>query len=539
MTAAGVSLADLRLFLPELILGATVIALCLADTMMQGSSPRRKPLGALAMLGTLIALVAACSGSGELASAFYGKVAIDPLGSFFKCLFLIITALTIVTSGLSKELPERNYGEYYTLLIAVAFGMFLMVGSNDLLITYLGIEMVSIVSFAMVGFRLRDKRSSEAALKYVIYGGAASGIMLYGISLLYGLFGHTDFTQIHHALNAWGLTYFEQGLAAGDSPFPITLLLAMTFIFAGIGYKIAVVPFHMWSPDVYEGAPTPFTAFLSVGPKAAGFAMLIRMFIGIFIPEGEGTGFASVNGMMEFPFDLPIPALLGCIAAATMTFGNFAAIPQTNVKRLLAYSSIAHAGYLLMGFVVLSESALQAVIIYVVFYYLMNMGAFTVCQAVRDETGSEEIADYTGLGERAPWMAILMTVFLVSLTGLPPLAGFIGKFYIFYAVIEHGGFWFWALALVAAINSAVSLFYYFKIVKAMWLRPAEDETPLNINPVYSAICTALAIPTLIFGLYWTPVSQPAKEAISIYRTPKSAPVATAPVDTTIKVADRK
>lgn len=537
----GVSLADLRHFLPELILGATVVSLCLADTLMKAETPRRKPLGVLAIAGTLLSFLALCSASGEITSIFYGKVAIDPLGTFFKIVFLAITATTVITSALSKELPKRNYGEYYTLLIAVTFGMFLMAGSNDLLITYLGIEMVSIVSFAMVGFRLKDKKSSEAALKYVVYGGAASGIMLYGISLLYGLFGYTDFTEIHHALNAWGMTYFEQGLESGGSPFPVTLLLAITFIFAGIGYKIAVVPFHMWSPDVYEGAPTPFTAFLSVGPKAAGFAMLIRVFIGIFIPEGGTAGFAAENGIMEFPFDLPIPALLGCIAAATMTFGNLAAIPQTNVKRLLAYSSIAHAGYLLMGFVVLSESALQAVMIYVIFYYLMNVGAFTVCQAVRDETGSEEIADYAGLGSRAPWLAALMTIFLVSLTGLPPVAGFIGKFYLFYAVIEHGGYWFWALAVVAAINSAISLFYYFNIVKAMWLRQAEDETPLKINPIYTALCTVMAVPTLIFGLYWTPVSEPAKDAISIYRSAKPAQLTTVSTDTEqpVQVADSK
>ncbi len=539
---AGVSLADLGHFLPELILGATVVSLCLADTLMDAQSPRKKPLGLLAIGGVFVAFLACLDSSGEMASAFYGKIAIDPLGSFFKLVFLAITAITILTSALSKELPERNFGEYYTLLLAVTFGMFLMAGSNDLLIAYLGIEMVSIVSFAMVGFRLRNKRSSEAALKYVVYGGAASGIMLFGISLLYGLFGYTDFTEIHHALNAWGVQYFEQGLATGGSPFPITLLLAVTFIFAGIGYKIAVVPFHMWSPDVYEGAPTPFTAFLSVGPKAAGFAMLIRIFIGVFIPEGEGTGFSAENGIMDFPFDLPIPALLGCIAAATMTFGNLAAIPQTNVKRLLAYSSIAHAGYLLMGFVVLSESALQAVIIYVVFYYFMNVGAFTVCQAVRDLTGSEEIADYAGLGTRAPLLAVFMTVFLVSLTGLPPVAGFIAKFYLFYAVIEHGGYWFWALAVLAAINSAISLFYYFNIVKAMWLRSAEDETPLQVSPIYSLICAAMAIPTLIFGLYWTPVSEPAKEAISIYRSPKPAGIAEAPLkpqEPTVQIAESK
>lgn len=515
----GISAADLRLFLPELILGATVVALCLADTIMPPTKSRREPLGVLALLGIALSFWAVQSSGAELASAFYGKVAIDPLGNFFKVVFLAIAALTVFTSAFSTELPRRNFGEYYTLLLAITFGMFLMAGANDLLIAYLGIEMVSIVSFAMVGFRLRNKRSSEAALKYVIFGGAASGVMLFGLSLLYGLFGHTDLTAIHHSLVQWGATSFESSISGAGEVFPLTLLVAITFIFAGIGYKIAVVPFHMWSPDVYEGAPTPFTAFLSVGPKAAGFALLIRMIVGVFVPAGGESGFLAEGGFLEFPLNLPIPAMLGFVAAITMTFGNLAAIPQNNVKRLLAYSSIAHAGYLLMGFVVLSQTALQAVMIYIVFYYLMNVGAFTICQAVRDKTGGEMLSDFSGLGGREPWMAILMTIFLVSLTGLPPVAGFIGKFYIFYAVIEHGGMGFWALAIIAALNSAISLFYYFKIVKAMWLVEPAETGPMGLHKGYVAIASILAVPTLIYGLYWTPVSSAAKDSIAIYRTP--------------------
>jgi NADH-quinone oxidoreductase subunit N len=243
------------------------------------------------------------------------------------------------------------------------------------------------------------------------------------------------------------------------------------------------------------------------------------MVIGVFVPPGGEGGFLAEGGFLEFPLNLPIPALLGIVAAVTMTFGNLAAIPQNNIKRLLAYSSIAHAGYLLMGFVVLSQAALQAVMIYLVFYYLMNVGAFTVCQAVRDKTGGEMLSDFSGLGGREPWMAILMTVFLVSLTGLPPVAGFIGKFYIFYAVIEHGGNGFWVLALIAAVNSAISLFYYFKIVKAMWFVEPAESGPMGLHRGYVAIASLLAVPTLVCGLYWTPVSSAAKESIAIYRTP--------------------
>ena len=287
----------------------------------------------------------------------------------------------------------------------------------------------------------------------------------------------------------------------------------------------------MWSPDVYEGAPTPFTAFLSVGPKAAGFALLIRFIFQGLIGSGPASnnGFLTdAHGMAHMSFDTPFLVTLGIIAALSMTVGNLAAIPQNNVKRMLAYSSIAHAGYLMMGVVVLSTSALHAVLLYLVFYYLMNFGAFTVCQAVRDSTGGEMLHHFRGLGTRSPLLAMAMTVFLLSLTGLPPLAGFIGKFYLFASVIERGGFWYLILALIGVINSAISLYYYLKVVKAMYFTEATEKTTMHIHRGYVFLTSGLAVLTVIGGLYWAPLSHDLKQSlVMVHRQPANEKVATA------------
>lgn len=507
---------DLWMFVPELTLVGGIVAIFLGEILVRDLARKRWYVTLLALL-TL-----GLSGAAAIAlwqhppvEAFSGQLAIDPLATFFKMLFVIIGLVAVITSLLSKEITSSLLGEYHALLLAITFGMFLMASANDLLSVYLGIEMVSIVSFALAGYRLRDRRSSEAALKYVIFGGAASGIMLFGISIIYGLFGTTHLGGIHRALVA----------GPGADMLPLTFVVGVVFVLAGVGFKIAVVPFHMWSPDVYEGAPTPFSGFLSVGPKAAGFALLVRLLVTLLVPatvggEAAAQGFVvGTDGIMPLVVNLPLAAVLGIVAAVTMTLGNLAAIPQNNVKRLLAYSSIAHAGYLLMGVLVLSSSALHAVLLYLVFYFLMNIGAFTVVQAVRDRTGGELMHDFRGLGTREPLLAAAMTVFLLSLTGIPPLAGFIGKFYLFASVLEHGGFWYLVLALVAVVNSAVSLFYYMRIVKAMYLTTAETEEPLGVHRGYLWLTGALALPTLILGLYWAPLSNSIRRSLTFYRSP--------------------
>jgi NADH-quinone oxidoreductase subunit N len=535
------SFVDLRLMLPEIILGITVLLLFVGDIVMPDPAKKRVYLTAL----TLVALVAAAGATLDLsalmtnygqpaAAVFSGQVAVDPIATLFKLLFVVITVVGVFTSVLSDELPDQHLGEYYALLLSICFGMFLMAGANDLLMVYLSLELVSIVSFAMAGYRTHDRRSSEAALKYVIYGGAASGAMLFGISLFYGMFGTTELTAVNHAIVVWAADHL---VASGgiDRVFPLTVLVSVCLIFVGIGYKIAVVPFHMWSPDVYEGSPTPFTGFLSVGPKAAGFALLMRFFIGAFVPAGGATGFAvDGHGIMPLVLDVPLNAMIGIIAAATMTVGNLAAIPQNNVKRLLAYSSIAHAGYLLMGFVVLSEAAVHAVVLYLVIYFFMNMGAFAVVQAVRDRTGGELLHDFRGLGQRAPFLAVAMTIFLLSLTGLPPMAGFIGKFYLFAAVVKRNEFWYWVLVVIAVVNSAVSLYYYMKVVRAMFLTAPIKDEPLKPGLGYNMVALALMVPVLVLGVYWAPVTQTIQRSLAFYRSPQVTTPVAAVTPTTIE-----
>jgi NADH-quinone oxidoreductase subunit N len=530
---------DLFLFLPETFLAAGVLLLFLGEIIFSNRRTKRWTLTVLAMAALASSGTAAVAlWSLKPTSAFAAQVAVDPVSCFFKIFFVVITAVAILTSLLSKELPPALLGEYLALLLSVTLGMFLMASANNLLTIYLGIELVSIVSFALAGYRLRDRRSTEAALKYVVFGGVASGVMLFGISLAYGLTGSVDLSAINRFLAAWSAGRTPASMALLGKAFPLTLTVSLLFIFAGIAYKIAAVPFHMWTPDVYEGAPTPFVGFLSVGPKAAGFALLMRVVTTVLVTAGPtgmvaGRGFAAdSSGNLYSVADLPLGTLLGLIAVATMTLGNLAAIPQNNVKRLLAYSSIAHAGYILMGFVVLSESALQAVLLYLAIYFVMNIGAFTVVQAVRDRTGGETLTEFRGLSARAPALAMAMAIFLLSLTGIPPLAGFVAKFYLFAAVIQRGGFWYVILALIGVINSAISLYYYMRVVRAMYLTAPATEQPLAPHRGYLAVIYALVLAVLTLGVYWAPLSDSARQSLTFYRD-KSIPDAAAIVDTHI------
>ncbi len=338
-------------------------------------------------------------------------------------------------------------------------------------------------------------RSTEASLKYVLFGAVSSAIMLYGLSLLYGMTGAMDFAGIRAALVTGEVNAFA-------------LLVVMVLILAGMSYKIAAVPFHYWCPDVYEGAPTPVSAIFSVGPKAAGFALMIRFF---YTTLAVGPDAAASVGIIHI---INWPLLVAVIAAVTMTYGNLVALRQTNVKRLLAYSSIAHVGYILMGFVLLTEAGLAAILFYLLVYTLMNLGAFFFVVAINNHLKSEELADYVGLGFRVPWAGAMMVVFLASLTGIPPFAGFIGKFYLFAAVLDKE--WFW-LAIVAGLNSVVGLYYYFKVVKALFLtRPAEgtDASPLKLHWLQYTVLAALAIPTVALGLYWGQFKDLADAAIA-------------------------
>jgi NADH-quinone oxidoreductase subunit N len=391
--------------------------------------------------------------------------------------------------------------------------MFLMASATDLLMVYLGLELVSMVSYVLAGYRKGDRKATEGALKYVIYGGVASGLMLFGMSYLYGLTGTTSLLELSSRLSRVGA---EAGLPLAATR--VALVVAVVFVLAGVGYKVAAVPWHMWCPDVYEGAPTPFTAFLSVGPKAAGFALAIRLFQSAFTEPG-----VAADGLAVAVAGIPWPAVIGVMSAVTMTLGNLTALGQTNLKRLLAYSSIAHAGYALMALSAVSTLGNQAVMIYMLVYLVMNLGAFVVVILVAETTGSESILDYRGLGRRHPVAAVTFTIFLFSLTGIPPFAGFAGKWYLFYAIFQRidgpGGGWYALLALIGALNTAVSLYYYVRIVRAMFIDPPFADAPVTMERRvgYQLMLGAFSTAILVFGLWWSPMIRWTEASLQLFR----------------------
>jgi NADH-quinone oxidoreductase subunit N len=486
-------------FRPELVLTGGILLLLLLDLGWKKSRYR------VAIL-TVAALI--CFGSSaaclayqpvERTAMFNGMIVSDPFATFFKWLFLGAGSLTVLISARATDFGSPRIGVFYALLISVVLGMFLMASSFDLLMLYLAVEMVSLPSYAIVGYKPGDRRAAEASLKYVIYGGVASGIMLFGLSYIYGLTGTTSLEGLGAKLDALAMP----ATAGSQVALRVALLTSVIFVLCGIGYKIAAVPWHMWCPDVYEGAPTPFTAFLSVGPKAAGFALAIRVLYSALASASDGIGFA--RGLN----DVPWPAIVGILSAVTMTLGNLTALHQTNLKRLLAYSSISHAGYALMGLSAASLLGVQSVMIYLLVYLVMNLGAFLAVIAIAQATGSENVADCKGLARRHPLLAITFAIFLFSLTGLPPLAGFTGKWYLFVAVLDHyaseGGGWYVTLAVVAALNTAISLYYYIRIVRAMFIDEPVGELVVSPRVSYQIMLGAFSAALLLFGIWWTPL----------------------------------
>ncbi len=463
-------------FSPEILIVIFAAAVIILDLVVKNrESVAVAHLALVGCLCTLAAVLFIHFSFRNPVSLFEGMIRLDEFSTFFKILLLLATAATILFSLRSEELDAKLKGEYYALLLAITLGMFLMASSTNLLMIFIALETVSLTSYILAGFLTHSPRSSEAAFKYITYGAVASGTMLFGLSLLFGMAGTGDLTQIGGRLT--------ELLASGEVS-SLTVLIAITFVLAGVGYKIASVPFHMWSPDVYEGAPIPITAFLSVASKSAGFALFIRFFY---------TGFGS-TGLMQ---SVDWPFMLAIVSALTMTVGNLAALPQQNVKRLLAYSSIAHGGYLLMGGVLLTSEGVGAILFYLLVYLFMNLGAFYVVVLVANEMGSETIDGYRGLGSRAPLVAIAMVVFLASLTGLPPLAGFFGKWLLFTAVLEQGYYW---LALIGLLNSVVSLYYYARIFKVMYFEDADEDTDrVSFSAGTFALLSTFVIPTIFIG----------------------------------------
>ena len=480
---------SLAYFLPELALAAAVLVVIFVDLAASGRARTSEWPGHLALVGAGAALVLTLGlrplGVRGLLDEpmpmggfwlFDRLLVFDAFSVFFKVLLGLALLAVVWMSASSKEVRGRpNEGEYYALLLSSGLGMFLMASAATLLMAYLSLEFVSLTSYVLTGFLRHNRRSGEAALKYLIYGGVASGAMIFGMSWVFGLTG------------AMGYAGIAKAIAALDPASRGALFLALVLVLAGFGYKISAVPFHMWAPDVYTGAPIPVTAFLAVGSKAAGFAMLLRFFhFGV-----EGAAGAVTH--------IPLLPLASILCVATMTLGNLAALSQTNMKRLLAYSSIAHAGYALLGFVVFAERGVQALLFYLAVYYLMNLGAFWVVMLIANATGREDLEGYRGLawrGGAAP--ALALGVFLFSLAGLPPLAGFVGKFVVFAAGVQSG---LYALVLIGLVNSVISLYYYARVVKTMFLdQPVEGDPRMRFAPSELGAVGVLSLAILVLGV---------------------------------------
>ncbi len=484
---------SLGYFVPELILAVSVIALILGDLLVS----RKDLLGMAALASVVLALVAVVATLPDRGDAFlFNRMIVhDQFSVFFKVVFSLATFATIWLSLDSREVDRVSQGEYYAMLVAATLGMYLMATATNLLMAYLALEFVSLTSYVLTGTLRHNRRSGEASLKYLIYGGVASGTMIYGMSWIFGLTGSMDYAGIN------------AGLAAGQGG-SLALFIAVVFTLAGFGYKIAAVPFHMWAPDVYTGAPIPVTAFLSVGSKAAGFALLLRFFYPALSTLGADGQWQALGGVQW-------PQIVLVLSMVSMTVGNLAALQQDNIKRLLAYSSVAHAGYMLMGLAVLSDEGLRAILFYLVVYYLMNIGAFAIVMLVANATGREDFDSFRGLAWRGGALpAVAMAVFLFSLAGIPPLGGFIGKFYLFAAVIRAE---FYVLALVGAMNSVVSLYYYARIVRTMFLdQPTGDEETVVFEWSTGGLIGVLTVATVVCGIYWIPVINLADRSVRFF-----------------------
>jgi len=452
---------------PEAILSAGALCVILA-----GAWTRRSGASWPVVTLTWLSLAAAAAALWQTpatpsAGVFFGLILVDGFSGLFRWLALGVVALVVLMASGSRDVEDALRGEYLGLLLFVGVGLMLLAEASHLLMAYVAMELVSLSSYALVGLS-RDARASEAALKYLLFGALASGLMLFGMSLIFGLTGELGFAEILRSVEGFG------------GPMRQALLVAVAFVLVGLGFKISMVPFHMWTPDAYEGAPVPVTALLSVGPKAAGLALLLRM-----------------GGVLE-PIWPSLEGLLLGLTVVTMTLGNLVALAQTNVKRLLAYSTIAQVGYLLIGFVVNTRVGVEAIMVYLVAYLFMNLGAFACVVAVVNDTGSESVEAFRGLARRAPVLAALCAVCLLSLAGMPPLLGFFGKFLLFRSAVTTGQI---PLVLIALLNSAIALYYYVNILRQMYLLTPAQATPLHAAWPVRLAAVACGTCTVALGLF--------------------------------------
>ena len=469
--------SDYILALPMLVLGVFATAILLIDLVLPKSAKRWNAAVALSGLGAAaLSLQTVWHAASLHPSGFLGSFVMDRFAIYFILLFLAGAAVAILMSIRYMEIEQEEHGEYYALILFAVTGMIAMAAGFDLILLFVGLELMALSTYVLVGFLRRNRRSNEAALKYFLLGALSSGIFAYGLSLFYGITGSTNLGEIANKL--------AQRMA--DNPRDPIALLALVATATGLLFKIAAVPFHQWAPDAYEGAPTAITGFMSVAVKAAGWAMLLRIFL-----------------FMLWPMRAQYLPMLVFVAVATMIGGNFAALTQTNVKRLLAYSSISHVGYMLLGLVASdgksNSTGIRGILVYLLVYTFMNLGAFAVITSLRRrEIIGDELDDLAGLFRKAPSEAVLLLVFLLSLAGIPPLAGFWGKYYIFLSLMETGHY---TLAVVAVLFAVLGLYYYLRIANAAFMREAVDNEPVKVSPSLGLALWISAAATLGIGLF--------------------------------------
>jgi NADH-quinone oxidoreductase subunit N len=478
---------NLPIILPEIIVALAGVIVMLYDSFF----PRQRNVtGTISLIGLAIAAFFLVSmWTGETASAWGGMIVTDNLRMAFSIVFLLVTALTILISTVWVERENVPVGEYHALLLFGTFGMMLMASGNDLVILFLGLETISLSTYVMAGLRKSDLRSNESAMKYFILGSFSSAFLLYGMALTYGATGTTNITEI------------AQNIA--NPNFPALLLVGGAMMIVGFGFKVATVPFHIWTPDVYEGAPTTVTAFMAAGPKASAFASFIRVFVlGFpFVAGAQAAGFLHESWIMA----------LSVMAILTMTVGNVAAILQNNVKRMLAYSSIAHAGYALVGFIgagmannpASRDAAIAAVAFYMLSYAITNMGAFAIVTLLAEKNDRRtEFEDYNGIGFRSPAVAFSLSLFMLSLLGLPLTAGFMGKILVFRPALEAGNPILTLLVVVAVINTAISAYYYLRLIVVMFFRErTTDWIAPRIPTGVAAVILLTVLGVFYFGIF--------------------------------------
>jgi len=453
---------DLAPVLPEIILITAAMGILILELFVK----RKETIGFLAIVSVAVTMYFM---QGTFGTTFNGMFISDGYSAFFKVLFFINFFLSVLVSLKYLKIEKSLRGEYFGILMMSTAGMMIMASAGDLIVLYLGLELMALSTYILAGFLRHSLRSNEAAIKYFLLGAFSSAILLYGISMIYGLTGTTD-------IGSLAVLLADKGLHAS----PVLLFSIVLFVVA-FGYKIAAAPFHMWAPDVYEGAPTSVTAFMSVGPKAAGFAAMGRVFL---------IAFTAVSVQWS--------AILIPVAILTMAVGNIVALAQTNIKRMLAYSSIAHAGYAMLGIIAGTQEGVAAMMNYLLVYAFMNMGAFAVVIMLKSKgLEGDRLDDYEGLARTHPLAAALMLVFMFSLTGIPPTGGFMGKFYLFMAVIQAGYTW---LAVVAVVFSAISAYFYLRVVMLMYMKDPKETVSLSVSPALGLTLIIALVMVIAMGI---------------------------------------